>query len=197
MSKTKRGSQKGHVHTVPSHAGTGWVNEQGGEVISRHRTKDRAIEKARSVALKGGTVHTIHGRDGSIVEKRSYGSTAPEPEVAGHGETTDFFPFRLASARRAFSSDAQMAEALGVDRAQVKRWREGRTEPGTENADRIVGLDATIELLRGHLEPSSLQKWLTGINAHLADRRPIDLLREGNLSDVIAAIEALKSGSYA
>jgi hypothetical protein len=36
-----------------------------------------------------------------------------------------------------------------------------------------------------------------GINAHLGDRRPIDLLREGSLSDVIAAIEALKSGSYA
>jgi hypothetical protein len=36
-----------------------------------------------------------------------------------------------------------------------------------------------------------------GHNAHLSDRRPVDLLREGNLSGVIAAIEALKSGAYA
>ena len=36
-----------------------------------------------------------------------------------------------------------------------------------------------------------------GINAHLGDRRPIDLLREGSLSLVIAAIEALKTGTYA
>jgi transcriptional regulator with XRE-family HTH domain len=90
-----------------------------------------------------------------------------------------------------------MAEALGVDRAQLKRWREGRTEPSAENADRIVGLDTAVELLSGYLEPSSIPKWLMGINAHLGDRRPIDLLREGSLSDVIAAIEALKSGSYA
>jgi transcriptional regulator with XRE-family HTH domain len=109
----------------------------------------------------------------------------------------DFHAVRLESARRAFPSDARVAEALGVDRAQVKRWREGRTTPGRENADRIVGLDAAIELLSDWLEPGSIAKWLTGFNAHLGDRRPLDLLREGNLSDVIAAIEALKSGSYA
>jgi transcriptional regulator with XRE-family HTH domain len=104
---------------------------------------------------------------------------------------------RLESARRVFSSDAQVAEVIGVDRSQVTRWREGATEPGPENADRIVGLDAVVELLHGYLEPSSIDKWLRGFNAHLGDRRPIDLLRQGILSEVIGAIEALKSGSYA
>lgn len=108
-----------------------------------------------------------------------------------------FYALRLDSARRAFPSDAQVAEALGVDRAQVKRWYEGTTVPGPESADRIIGLDAVVELLSGHLEPSSIAKWLGGFNAHLGDRRPLDVLRQGSLSEVIAAIEALKSGSYA
>jgi uncharacterized protein (DUF2384 family) len=108
-----------------------------------------------------------------------------------------FYGVRIESVRRAFPSDAKIAEALGVDRAQLKRWRVGQTQPGPENADRIVGLDTAVELLSGYLEPGSIPKWLMGINAHLGDRRPIDLLREGSLSDVIAAIEALKSGSYA
>jgi hypothetical protein len=90
-----------------------------------------------------------------------------------------------------------MAEILGVNRAQVQRWREGRTVPGPENADRIVGLDTVVELLSGYLDRQSIPKWLLGFNAHLGDRRPVDLLREGSLSEVIAAIEALKSGSYA
>ncbi|MGH7464144.1 MAG: antitoxin Xre/MbcA/ParS toxin-binding domain-containing protein [Longimicrobiales bacterium] len=108
-----------------------------------------------------------------------------------------YYALRLESARRAFDSDAKVAEALGVNRAQVKRWREGETEPGPGNAERVIGLDAAVELLSGYLEPSSAAKWLMGHNAHLGDRRPVDLLREGNLSGVIAAIEALKSGAYA
>jgi hypothetical protein len=108
-----------------------------------------------------------------------------------------YYALRLESARRAFDSDAKVAEALGVNRAQVKRWREGQTEPGPGNAERVIGLDAAVELLSGYLEPTSVAKWLMGHNAHLSDRRPVDLLREGNLSGVIAAIEALKSGAYA
>lgn len=107
------------------------------------------------------------------------------------------YPSRLEAARRAFPSDAQLAEALGVDRAQVTRWREGRTRPAADVADRLVGLDTVIELLSGYLEPDSIAKWLRGINAHLANRRPLDLLRQGQLSAVIAAIEAMKSDSYA
>lgn len=113
------------------------------------------------------------------------------------GGATHYYALRLESARRAFASDAKVAEALGVNRAQVKRWREGETEPGPGNAERVIGLDAAVELLSGYLEPSSVAKWLMGHNAHLGDRRPVDLLREGNLSGVIAAIEALKSGAYA
>jgi transcriptional regulator with XRE-family HTH domain len=112
-------------------------------------------------------------------------------------ETVARYPARLAAARRAFPSDAQLAEALGVDRAQVTRWREGRTTPGVDAAARLVGLDTVVELLSGYLEPASIPRWLQGVNAHLDNRRPVDLLREGRLSPVIAAIEAMKSGAFA
>ncbi len=90
-----------------------------------------------------------------------------------------------------------MADALGVDRSQVTRWRAGRTIPSPEVADRLVGLETVVELLATHLEPDSIPRWLRGVNAHLDNRRPLDLLRQGNLSTVIAAIEAMKSGSHA
>jgi hypothetical protein len=38
------------VHTVPYPCGKGWVNKVGGEVASRHRTKDNAVERGREIA---------------------------------------------------------------------------------------------------------------------------------------------------
>ena len=40
-------------------------------------------------------------------------------------------------------------------------------------------------------------KWLQGFNAHLRDRRPIDLLSAGRITEVLAALEAEETGAYA
>jgi transcriptional regulator with XRE-family HTH domain len=103
---------------------------------------------------------------------------------------------RCEFARRAFPSDAEMARVLGVDRSRMSRWRQGEP-PDQENAERILALDTAVELLSGFLDERSIPKWLYGINAHLRHRKPVDVLVSGRLSEVIAAIEAEKSGAYA
>lgn len=96
----------------------------------------------------------------------------------------------------AFESDAELARMLGIDPDRVARLRQGDAlERG--DVERLVGLDAVLELLMGFLDERSIPKWLEGTNAHLGDRRPIDVLQQGRLSEVIAAIEAEKSGAYA
>jgi transcriptional regulator with XRE-family HTH domain len=103
---------------------------------------------------------------------------------------------RYQTARRAFASDAEMARAFGVDRSRIARWKQGEA-PDPANAERLVGLDTVVALLSGFLTQSSIPKWLNGFNAHLGNRRPIDVIRIGRLSEVIAAIEAEKSGAFA
>jgi hypothetical protein len=68
------------VHTVPNPVGNGWVNKQGGEVLSRHRTKETAVDQGRSQARRSGTEHAIHKRDGTIAEKNSYGNDRNPPK---------------------------------------------------------------------------------------------------------------------
>lgn len=102
---------------------------------------------------------------------------------------------RLESARRVFRSDAAVADAIGVSRAQPSRWREGQ-EPDLENVERLVGLDVVIQLLTGFLSESTIPKWLHAANPRLGDRTPLYMLRQGRLPDVIAAIQAEKSGAY-
>jgi uncharacterized protein (DUF2384 family) len=52
-------------------------------------------------------------------------------------------------------------------------------------------------LLERTFDEQPARKWLQGNNAHLRNNRPIDLLRQGKVSEVIAAIEQLEAGSPA
>ena len=93
MSKTynrKIGQQQrmgrgGGVHTVPSPRGSGWVNEEGGEVLSRHRTKERAVRRGRRVARRQEVEHTTHLLNGRIGEKNSYGNDPYPPKDGSQG----------------------------------------------------------------------------------------------------------------
>src|SRR3989441_1866353 len=97
-------------------------------------------------------------------------------------------------AKVAFPDDADLARSLGVHRSAVVRWKRGEA-PAARNWEQLVGLDTVVSLLEGFLDLSSIPKWLRGINAHLGDRRPIDVIRLGRLSEVVAAIEAEKAGA--
>lgn len=103
---------------------------------------------------------------------------------------------RYQVAKVAFPDDADLARSLGVHRSAVVRWKRGET-PAPENWEQLVGLDTVVSLLQNFLELRSIPKWLRGINAHLGERRPIDVIRQGRLSEVIAAIEAEKAGAFA
>lgn len=100
------------------------------------------------------------------------------------------------SARTAFRSDSELAEELGVNRSSVARWKQGQP-PQAKNREMLTYLNIVVSLLRGYLEQDVIPDWLQGVNPMLGERRPIDVLHTGRLSEVIAAIEAERSGAYA
>jgi hypothetical protein len=98
--------------------------------------------------------------------------------------------------RSAFPSDAAIAEFAGIDRSRVTRFKQGKNlEP--ETAALLDAVGVTVTQLRGFLDDIVIPDWLRGVNAHLGHRTPLDVLRTGRLSEVIAAIEAEKSGAFA
>ena len=62
------------VHTVPSAGGSGWDNKVAGQVKSHHRTQEAAIAQGRKMAINLETEHYIHGRNGAVRDKNSYGN---------------------------------------------------------------------------------------------------------------------------
>ena len=94
-----------------------------------------------------------------------------------------------------FKSQGQLARLLEVDRSRISRWLKAET-PDAENRTKVEALEFVLSRLTTFLSIETARKWLMGINAHLGDRRPIDLLRKRRVAEVIAAIEQFEGGSY-
>ena len=95
-----------------------------------------------------------------------------------------------------FRSQRQLADALGVSPAQVSRWLRGQgVDPG--NAERIDLLEMVMSSLLRIYAPEAAEAWLFGFNAHLRDRRPIDVIRQGRFDEVLSAISQERAGSFA
>ena len=98
--------------------------------------------------------------------------------------------------RRAFPSDAAIAEFAGVDRSRVTRCKQGKNlERATD--DLLYDVSYVVQKLRGYLDDVLVPEWLRGVNANLGHRAPLDVIRTGRVSEVLAAIEAEKSGAFA
>jgi uncharacterized protein (DUF2384 family) len=103
---------------------------------------------------------------------------------------------KVEALRADFRSAAQLADLLGVNRAQVTRWLRGA---GVDplNAERIDLLELVWSALLRVYEREAALSWLSGVNPRLGDRRPIDLVRAGRAEELMRAIRAERADSFA
>ena len=97
---------------------------------------------------------------------------------------------------RDFRSQRRLAELLDVSPAQVTRWRRGQGIDEV-NAQRVDLLELVMAQLLRLYSSEAAERWLVGLNPHLGDRRPIDLIRRGRSRELIEAIAAERAGSFA
>lgn len=93
-------------------------------------------------------------------------------------------------------SQRRLADLLGVSPAQITRWRRGG---GIDlaNAERVDLLELVVASLLRLYPAEAAEQWLQGVNPHLGDRRPIDLVRAGRAQELLGAIGAERSGAFA
>jgi hypothetical protein len=93
-------------------------------------------------------------------------------------------------------TQSAVADLLGVSRSQVTRWLRGA---GIDplNAERVDLLEFVLANLLRLYEPDAARAWLFGLNPHLGDRRPIDLVRMGRMEELLGAIRAERAESFA
>jgi uncharacterized protein (DUF2384 family) len=103
---------------------------------------------------------------------------------------------KVEALRTDFRSAAQVADMLGVNRAQITRWLRGA---GIDplNAERIDLLEMVWSALLRIYERDAAVSWLFGVNPRLGDRRPIDLIRAGRAEELMRAIREERADSFA
>jgi len=95
-----------------------------------------------------------------------------------------------------FRSAARLADLLGVSRSQITRWLRGS---GIDplNAEKVDLLELVWANLLRLYERDAALAWLFGVNPLLGDRRPIDLIRLGRTEELMRAIRAERSDTFA
>jgi transcriptional regulator with XRE-family HTH domain len=94
-----------------------------------------------------------------------------------------------------FSSQSRLAGLLDVDRSRISRWLRSEV-PDPDNRLKLEALEFVYLRLAAFLAPKTAEKWLLGVNDHLGGRRPVDLIREGRVAEVVAAAEQFETGAY-
>jgi uncharacterized protein (DUF2384 family) len=96
----------------------------------------------------------------------------------------------------AFGSRAALAAWVGTHRSQITRVARGQ-ELGGEEGWRLSALAAVVTALLSIYDPEAVPGWLHGSNPHLDDRRPVDVLAQGDVASVMTAVQAARTGVYA
>ena len=97
---------------------------------------------------------------------------------------------------RDFCSQRRLAELLGVNAAQITRWRRGQGIDDV-NAGRVDLLELVMAHLLRVYSAEAAKRWLVGMNPSLGGRRPVDLIRRGQAREVLDAIGNEQAGSFA
>lgn len=103
---------------------------------------------------------------------------------------------KIEALRDDFRSAAELADLLGVNRAQVTRWLRGA---GLDplNAEKVDLLDLVWANLLRIYDRDAAFAWLFGLNPLLGDRRPVDLVRQGRAEELMRAIRAERADTFA
>lgn len=99
----------------------------------------------------------------------------------------------VADARRALST-AEIGGVTGVSERSVQNWATGKSTPDGSARDRLLELKFLVEELSDVFEDEGIEIWLHSRQRSLDGKTPLELMRLGDFSTVLEAVERLAGG---
>lgn len=88
----------------------------------------------------------------------------------------------------------QLGKAVGASLRTVQNWAAGANPPRGAKATRLLDVRTIIDVLKDAYTEEGIEIWLNSRNRRLALQRPIDLLTEGRIEEVLAEARWVTGG---
>jgi uncharacterized protein (DUF2384 family) len=86
-------------------------------------------------------------------------------------------------------TQAELGRAVGASLRTVQNWAAAATVPAGIKAQRLIDMQYIVRELRSVYTDEGVRIWLNSRNYNLDRRRPIDLLTEGKVEQVLDEAE--------
>jgi len=90
----------------------------------------------------------------------------------------------------------EVAQLLGTTPETISRWRGGKSEPQPKMRDSLLQLGWLVGQLAELYPPQEAHLWLFSQHKLLNGQRPVDLIENGKIEQVLKIIAQLKDGAY-
>lgn len=91
-------------------------------------------------------------------------------------------------------TQAELAKAVGASVRTLQTWAAGTSQPTGVRAIRLLDVKLILEKLRDIYTEEGIRIWLHSRNGHLGMRRPIELLEQGEIDQVLDEVDSLVGG---
>ena len=90
----------------------------------------------------------------------------------------------------------EIAQLLETTPQTVSRWQTGRSTPRPNSLTRLLRLEWLAGQLGQVYPPGDARVWLFSPHRDLGGERPVDLITDDRMDEVLAIIDRLQSAAY-
>jgi transcriptional regulator with XRE-family HTH domain len=91
---------------------------------------------------------------------------------------------------------ADIARVAGTTPSTARAWLAGTRNPTGQHADRLIELSALVERLQRVMDSSYIPVWLRRPIEVLDNRKPLDLLADGEFREVARVVSSLEDAPF-
>lgn len=88
----------------------------------------------------------------------------------------------------------ELGKAVGASERTVHTWAAGTSQPSGVRAQRLLDVDLIVKLLSETYTKEGVKIWLNARNRNLNLQRPIDLIENGELDEVLEEANRISGG---